>query len=86
MLVTGRNTGENVTGISRDNSPLELDYRYRRGRPNTRRKTRRPTWLQDFIQTQVVSTGRALHEGESSATDMDRVNEISPAENEEEEN
>ncbi|KRX54550.1 hypothetical protein T06_4617 [Trichinella sp. T6] len=30
---TGRNTGENVTGISRDNSPLELDYRYRRGKP-----------------------------------------------------
>ncbi|KRY28838.1 hypothetical protein T01_9031 [Trichinella spiralis] len=33
---TGRNTGENVTGISRDNSPLKLDYRYRRGRSNTK--------------------------------------------------
>ncbi|KRZ32082.1 hypothetical protein T4B_10712 [Trichinella pseudospiralis] len=28
---TGRNTEENVTGISRDCSSLELDYRYRRG-------------------------------------------------------
>ncbi|KRZ61857.1 Transposon Ty3-G Gag-Pol polyprotein [Trichinella nativa] len=51
-----------------------------RGRQRERRKTRRPSWLQDFIQTQEVSTGRALHEGESSAADMDRVNEISPAE------
>ncbi|KRX69607.1 Retrovirus-related Pol polyprotein from transposon gypsy, partial [Trichinella sp. T6] len=49
-----------------------------RGRQRERRKTRRPAWLQDFIQTQEVSTGRALHEGESSAADMDRVNEISP--------
>ncbi|KRY06283.1 Retrovirus-related Pol polyprotein from transposon, partial [Trichinella patagoniensis] len=57
-----------------------------RGRQRERRKKRRPAWLQDFIQTQEVSTGRALHEGESSAADMDRVNEISPAENEEEEN
>ncbi|KRZ82575.1 Retrovirus-related Pol polyprotein from transposon opus [Trichinella sp. T8] len=56
------------------------------GKQRDRRKTRRPAWLQDFIQTQEVSTGRALHEGESSAADMDRVNEISPAENEEEEN
>ncbi|KRX35047.1 Retrovirus-related Pol polyprotein from transposon [Trichinella murrelli] len=56
------------------------------GRQRERRKTRRPAWLQDFIQTQEVSTGCALHEGKSSAADMDRVNEISPAENEEEEN
>ncbi|KRX51354.1 RNA-directed DNA polymerase -like protein [Trichinella sp. T9] len=56
------------------------------GRQRERRKTRRPAWLQDFIQTQEVSTGRALHEGESSAADMDRVNEISPADNKVEEN
>ncbi|KRX37856.1 Retrovirus-related Pol polyprotein from transposon 17.6 [Trichinella murrelli] len=43
------------------------------GRQRERRKTRRPAWLQDFIQTQEVSTGRALHEGESSAADMDRI-------------
>ncbi|KRZ69679.1 Transposon Ty3-G Gag-Pol polyprotein [Trichinella papuae] len=56
------------------------------GRQRERRKTRRPAWLQDFVQTQEVSTGRALHEGESGAADMDRANEIFPAENEEEEN
>ncbi|KRY54980.1 Retrovirus-related Pol polyprotein from transposon 17.6 [Trichinella britovi] len=56
------------------------------GKQRDRRKTRRPAWLQDFIQTQEVSTGRALHEGESSAADMDRVNEISPADNKVEEN
>ncbi|KRZ20412.1 hypothetical protein T4B_9244, partial [Trichinella pseudospiralis] len=32
---TGRNTEENVTGISRDCSSLELDYRYRRGTAST---------------------------------------------------
>ncbi|KRX22547.1 Retrovirus-related Pol polyprotein from transposon, partial [Trichinella nelsoni] len=54
------------------------------GRQRERRKTRRPAWLRDFIQTQEVSTGRALHEGESGAADTDRANEIFPAENEDE--
>ncbi|KRY56548.1 hypothetical protein T03_7591, partial [Trichinella britovi] len=54
------------------------------GRERERRKTRRPAWLRDFIQTQEVSTGRALHEGESGAADTDRANEIFPAENEDE--
>ncbi|KRY40494.1 hypothetical protein T01_5451 [Trichinella spiralis] len=56
------------------------------GRQRERRKTRRPAWLEDFVQTQKVSTKRDRHEGESGAADTERANEIIPEENEEEEN